>query len=140
MCITCFIKLLLLLILAAGIIYVVYLILFVRLSKYIQILSVDEFEQQLAATEEAQLIDVRTPREFKKRRIAGAKNIDYLRIDFSCEIRKLDITKPVMVYCLSGYRSKMVLPKFCKAGFKTIYELNTGFSGWLKARKPIEKS
>ena len=139
MCITCFIKLLLSLILTASIIYIACLYFFVRLSKHIQILSVDEFDKNLAAMKEAQLIDVRTPREFKKYRIAGAININQLRTDFSREIKKLDKTKPVMVYCLSGYRSKMVLPKFYRAGFKTIYELNPGFRGWLKAGKNIEK-
>ena len=139
MCITCFIKLLLSLILAASFIYIVCLYLFVRLSKHIQILSVDEFEKQLAVMKEAQLIDVRTPREFKKYRIAGAKNIDYLNLSFHKEIKKLDTSKPVMVYCQSGYRSKIVLPKFCRVGFKTVYELNPGFSGWLKTGKNIEK-
>ena len=90
-------------------------------------------------TKEIQLIDVRTLREFKKYRIAGAINIDYLSSGFRKEIRKLDKTKSIMVYCLSGYRSKMVLPIFSKAGFTTIYELNKGFSGWLKAGKPIEQ-
>ena len=129
------IEMILLVILATSVVYVIYLILFIRRSKHIQILNVDEFEKQLIATKEVRLIDVRTLHEFKKYRIAGAKNIDYLRPDFRREIKKLDKTKPVMVYCLSGYRSKMVLPVFCKVGFTTVYELNTGFSGWLKAGK-----
>ena len=133
------IKIFLLVFLAVGVIYTVFLVLFVRLSKHIQILNVDEFEKQMATTKDAQIIDVRTPREFKKYRIAGAININQLRTDFTREIKKLDKTKPVMIYCLSGYRSKMVLPKFCRAGFKTIYELNPGFHGWLKAGKNIEK-
>ena len=136
---TCLIQLLLSLILATGFIYIVGLYFFVRLSKHIQIQNVDEFEKQMAATKDAQIIDVRTPREFAKYRIADAKNIDFLSFGFRKKIKKLDKTKPVMIYCLSGYRSKMVLPKFCRAGFKTIYELNPGFHGWLKAGKNIEK-
>ena len=125
---------------AVGIIYTVCIIFFVRLSKqHFHILSVDEFEKRLTATKDAQVIDVRTPREFKKYRVAGAKNIDMLGLGFRKKIKKLDTTKPVMVYCLSGYRSKMVLPKFRRAGFTTIYELNAGFSGWLKAGKSIER-
>jgi rhodanese-related sulfurtransferase len=123
-------------ILAVGILYTVTSILFVRLSKHYQILSVDEFKKQLAMTEEALLIDVRTPREFKKHRIVGACNINFLSMVFRRKIRKLDNGKPVMVYCHSGYRSKMALPEFRKAGFTTIYELHTGFMGWLKAGKP----
>ena len=131
---------LLIVLLAVGVVYIVFLKLFIRSSKHIQILSVDEFEKQLAATKEAQIIDVRTPREFKKHRIADAKNIDYLNSGFHKEIKKLDKSKPVMLYCHSGYRSKMTLPNFCKAGFSTVYELDAGFSGWLKAGKPIEQN
>jgi len=123
---------------ALGVAYVVFIKLFIRSSKHIHSLNTDDFEKHLAATKEALLIDARTPREFKKYRIAGAINIDYLNVNFHREIKKLDKTKPVMVYCHSGYRSKMALPNFCKAGFKTIYELDTGFSGWLKAGKTVE--
>ena len=130
-------KILLLIFLAAGVGYTVFLLVFNSLSQHIQILNVDDFEKQLKITKEAQLIDVRTHREFKKQHIAGAKNIDYLRIDFRKEIEKLDKTKPVMVYCHSGYRSKMTLPTFRNAGFTTIYELKSGFSGWVKAGQPI---
>ena len=133
-------KILILIILLAGVAYTLYIIFFARLSKNIQILNADEFENRLEATKDVQLIDVRTAREYIKYRIAGAINIDYLRVDFRKEIKKLDKNKPVMVYCHSGYRSKMVLPIFSNAGFKTINELNTGFSGWVKAEKPIENS
>ena len=126
---------------AAGVIYTVCIISFVRLSKqHFHILSVDEFEKRLTATEDAQIIDVRMPREYKKYRIAGAKNMNMLGYGFRKKIKKLDKTKAVMVYCQSGYRSKMVLPKFRKMGFTTIYELNEGFSGWLKAGKSTEKN
>ena len=127
-------------ILTIGILYTLYIVFFVRLSKrHIYCIGVDEFENQLTATKDTQIIDVRTPCEYKKHRISGAKNIDMLSFNFSKEIKKLDITKPVMIYCLSGVRSKMVLPKFHKAGFTTIYELGPGFDGWLKAGKTIEK-
>ena len=131
-------KILLLIFLAVGIGYTVFLSVFNRSSKHIHILNVDEFEIQLEVTKEAQIIDVRTHSEFKKRHIAGAKNIDYLRVDFRREINKLDKTKPVMVYCMSGYRSKMTLPTLRNAGFTTIYELDSGFSGWVKAGKAVE--
>ena len=123
---------------AVGVGYTVILNVFVRRSKQIHILNEDEFEKQLAATKDALIIDVRTPREYKKYRIAGAINIDYLNVNFRKEIKKLDKSKPVMVYCHSGYRSKMALPTLSKAGYKTIYELDTGFNGWFKANKPIK--
>jgi len=123
---------------AIGVLYVLYLFVFIRSSKQVYILNVDEFEIQMTATKEALLIDVRTSREFNKYRIEGSKNIDFLSYDFKKEIKKLDKSRPVMIYCHSGYRSKMVLPMFRRAGFKTLYELDGGFISWLKAGKPVE--
>ena len=120
--------------------YILFSFIFAHSSKKVHVLDVDEFEKHLTATNGEQLIDVRTPREFKKYRIAGAKNMEYPGVDFRRQIQKLDKSKPVLVYCHSGYRSKMVIPIFCKAGFKTICELNIGFKGWMKAEKPIEEA
>ena len=119
--------------------YILFSFLFANQSQNVQILNADEFEKQLMATKCEQLIDVRTPREFKKHRIEGAKNMDYLSFDFLSKVKMLDKTKPVMVYCHSGYRSKMILPILCKAGYKIVYELNEGFMAWLKANKPVHK-
>ena len=133
-------KLILLVFLITGVVYIIFLMIHNRLSKHIQILNVDEFEKQLATTKDALIIDVRTPREYKKHRIAGAISIDYLNVNFRREIKKLDKSKPAMVYCHSGYRSKMALPTFSKAGYKTIYELDSGFNGWFKSNKPIKSN
>ena len=105
----------------------------------IQIISVDEFEKQLIATKGEQLIDVRTPQEFEKYRIKSAKNINFRSPDFRKEIEKLDKTKPVLIYCLSGARSKSALAIFQEAGFKTVYDLEGGINTWSKAGKPIDQ-
>jgi thioredoxin len=100
---------------------------------------VDEFEKQLIASKGEQLIDVRTPQEFEKYRIQSAKNMDVRNPDFRREIEKLDQTKPVLVYCLSGVRSKSAANVFRDAGFKIIYELDGGINAWSKAGKPIDQ-
>ena len=118
------IKLFLLAFLAVGVIYILILRLFIRFSKKIHLLNADEFEKQLIATKDAQLIDVRTPREFEKYHIAGAKNIDYLSVGFCREIRKLDKSKPIMIYCHSGYRSKMTCRCFAQNHLRTSRRLS----------------
>ena len=98
----------------------------------------DGFERQLITTKGEQLIDVCTPMEFEKCHIFGAKNIDYRSSVFRSEIGKLDKSKPVLVYCLSGVRSKLT-SLICKnEGFESIYELDEGLRGWLEAGKPAE--
>jgi rhodanese-related sulfurtransferase len=116
-----------------------FLFLLAHLSKHIQCLDTDEFERQLAATKNGHLIDVCTPREFAKCHIPHAQNIDFRRRDFRKEIEKLDKSNPVLIYCLSGVRSKLTAFVCRRAGFKIIYELNRGLKAWKKAGKPIEK-
>jgi len=106
-------------------------------GKKIQTIDVEEFEQHLYATKAEQLIDVRTPQEFEKYHIQSAKNIDVKSPDFKKEIEKMDKTKPVLIYCLSGGRSKTALDLFREAGFTTVYELNGGINAWSKLGKPL---
>ena len=107
-------------------------------SKKIKCLDVDLFEKQLIAARGEQLIDVCTPMEFGKCRISGAKNIDYRSSVFRSEIGKLDKAKPILIYCLSGVRSKLTAIICVKEGFESIYELDEGLRGWLEAGKPVE--
>ncbi len=108
-------------------------------SAQITTLSVDEFEQKLIETKAYQLIDVRTPQEFAKYRIKSAQNIDFRSPDFATNIEQLDKNKPVLIYCLSGARSKAALEKFKQAGFKTVFDLGGGINAWSKAGKPIDQ-
>ena len=104
-----------------------------------QTVDVNEFERQLIATKGEQLIDVRTAQEFEKYRIKSAKNIDFRSPDFRREIEKLDKTKPILIYCLSGGRSRSALAVFQSAGFETVYNLDGGINAWSKAGKAIDQ-
>ncbi len=117
------------------------LLAFLSLHSMAQIQSVgmNDFEKQLIATQAEQLIDVRTPQEFAKYRIQSARNIDFRNAGFRTNIEKLDKTKPVLIYCLSGGRSKAALEVFREAGFKTVYELTGGINAWSSAGKPIDQ-
>lgn len=74
-------------------------------SQSSQVLSADEFEKEMTATEEKTILDVRTPGEFSAGHLANAKNIDYYRKDIIQQVSKLDKNKPVFVYCKGGGRS-----------------------------------
>lgn len=100
-------------------------------------ITVDEFEQKLKATENPQLIDVRTPGEFAEGRLQGAKNIDWNGDEFESEIQKLDKSKPAFVYCLSGGRSSSAAAKMRELGFKEVYEMKGGIRAWLNSSKPL---
>ncbi|MDZ4667847.1 MAG: thioredoxin domain-containing protein [bacterium] len=98
--------------------------------------SPDEFEQLVAKTPGAQIIDVRTPGEFESGHVAGAVNIDINGSNFESGIQGLDKTKPVFVYCKSGGRSSSAVSAMRSSGFDVIYEM-PGMMAWLNAGKPV---
>ncbi len=86
-----------------------------------------------------QLIDVRTPSEFKNGYIKGAKNINYFDGDFIEQMSSFDKSKPVYLYCRSDRRSGSAASKLEKAGFTKIYDLKGGILAWSKEKLQIEK-
>jgi thioredoxin 1 len=99
-------------------------------------MNADQFEQKLKATADAQLIDVRTPDEFRKNHIEGALNLNISSREFENQAKTLDKTKPVMVYCLSGGRSASAAQYLRKQGFTQVYELTGGMIEWNAKKKP----
>jgi thioredoxin len=99
-------------------------------------LNVNEFNDQLKQTPDAQLIDVRTPEEFNGGHLENAINYDWNGGNFESQIKNLDKQKPVFVYCLSGGRSASAASNMRSAGFKNVYEMNGGMMKWRAAGLP----
>lgn len=94
------------------------------------VLSINDFEAKLKATENAQLIDVRRPEEFAAGTLPNAVNINYENENFKTEMDKLDKTRPVFVFCAKGGRSGEA-SEICKEmGFKLIYDMEGGYMAW----------
>ncbi len=91
-------------------------------------LSIDakSFVDKLATTQDAQLIDVRTPNEFAGKHLGNAVNISTNDPNFVANIEKLDKSKPTFVYCLSGGRSSNAAAKMQELGFKEVYNMQGG--------------
>jgi rhodanese-related sulfurtransferase len=102
-------------------------------------INVEEF-QKLIQKSDAQLIDVRTPGEYKNGHIKNAQLINYMSDDFKAKAFKgLDKTKPVLVYCASGGRSAKSAKIYKEAGFKKVYNLVGGFRAWEAKKLETEK-
>ena len=65
----------------------------------------------------AQLVDVRTPKEFYIDHIENAVNINYFSEKFADSISLLNTKKPVFIYCRSGKRSTKSVSMFKKSWF-----------------------
>ena len=100
------------------------------------VLSPDDFEAK-ALKADVQLIDVRTPDEYKAGHITNAKNINFYAADFKNQMEKLDKSKAIAVYCGVGGRSGKASTILTQLGFKTIYDLQGGMSAWKAKGKKV---
>ena len=99
------------------------------------------FKKEIAATPNAQILDVRTPEEYASEHLQNAQNVNWLSPDFVANTSKYDKYKPVFVYCKSGGRSHKAAEKLAELGFTNIIELEGGILKWDAAglSKPAEK-
>jgi len=94
---------------------------------------------KLLADQKVVVIDVRTPGEFSKGCIAGAKLMDISQPDFEEQVAKLDKRQTYLVHCQSGGRSTRALKTFTKLDFKSVVHLDGGMNAWVKAGQPVQK-
>ena len=85
------------------------------------------------------LLDVRTPGEVAKGKIAQPTHIDIMQPNFVEKVKKLDAQKPVYVYCAVGGRSGKAMQQMKELGFKEVYNLKGGITAWKQAGYKIEK-
>ncbi len=102
--------------------------------------SANDFYKLLKEIEKPQLIDIRTPGEYKSGHIKGAKLINFYDSNFMKNIEKAELNKeqPVFIYCRSGHRSKASIKFFKELGFKKIINLARGINDWYQNKLPIE--
>ena len=98
-------------------------------TKQHQLISQQEFAKIL--TKEIQLLDVRTPQEYKQGYIEGAILINFFDSDFVTKVSsRFDKNKPLYIYCAVGGRSNKAAKKLIADGFDSIYDLKGGFIKW----------
>jgi len=90
------------------------------------------------------LLDVRTWKEYRKSRIPGA-HLAENKVALTSFTDTLDKYQPLFLYCESETRSDQVVAILEKEGFKRIFILKGGFSGWVRQgyetdNKRIKKS
>jgi rhodanese-related sulfurtransferase len=78
------------------------------------------------------LLDVRTPDEVANGKINDALNLDWYEDSFKSSVEKLDKSKPVVVYCMSGMRSAAASEFLLTAGFEKVYDLDGGYLSWIE--------
>jgi rhodanese-related sulfurtransferase len=93
---------------------------------------------QLINRQDAAVVDVREPNEYKAGHIPNARNIPLGQFENrSKDLEKLK-SKPILVVCQSGGRSTQAGAKLQKQGYN-IVALAGGMAAWQQASMPVEK-
>lgn len=102
----------------------------------ISLISPEDLNQ---ANKDIQLIDVRKPEEFSSGHLENAVNMNFYDDDFEDQIKTLDKSKDVYLYCRSGGRSGKAAQKLEALGFTKVYDLEGGILNWEKQNLPLVK-
>lgn len=90
--------------------------------------SVDAQGFEAVMTGDFLLLDVRTQAEYDIGHIEGARLIPHNEL--ADRLEEVKGHGKVLVYCASGNRSVTASQVLIAAGFKEVYNLKSGFSGW----------
>lgn len=84
------------------------------------------------------LLDVRQPKEYEQERIPGATLVPLPEL--LNRLGEIDRSKPVIVYCAIGGRSRVAAQMLVGQDFTEVYNLKGGMKAWqgAKARGPAE--
>ncbi|MCC6581767.1 MAG: rhodanese-like domain-containing protein [Phycisphaeraceae bacterium] len=87
-----------------------------------------------------ELIDVRTPAEYRSVHAVGAKSIPLDELDAGCVMsqRGERADKPLYLICAGGTRSAKACQKFIAAGYSNVVSIDGGTQTWEKAGMPVE--
>lgn len=100
------------------------------------LISAQELNKRLH--EPANLIDVRTPEEFRRGHIAGATLLPLQSLTPAAAAKAIDPTQPTILICQAGpraFRAAQALPQW---GFDKLLVLEGGMNAWQQAGLPSE--
>jgi rhodanese-related sulfurtransferase len=94
---------------------------------------------QLINRQDAVIVDVREPAEFKSGHIPNARNIPLGQVsDRLKELEKFK-ARPILLTCATGNRSATAGGTLQKAGFGQVFSLGGGMGAWQHASMPVQK-
>lgn len=76
------------------------------------------------------IVDVRTSAEYKEGHIPGAYNLPLDAIAATPPVALPDKDATLIVYCLSGGRSKNASKKLVAMGYTQVFDMSGGIMGW----------
>ncbi len=86
-----------------------------------------------------QLIDVRTPVEYREVHAVKAKNIPLSSLDPDAVINQSYEEEPLYVICQKGGRSQQACQLFLDAGHTNVVSVTGGTAAWVDAELPVAR-
>lgn len=84
-----------------------------------------------------ELIDVRTPAEFREVHVAFARNVPLDQLNAAKLASGRSDSLPLYVICRSGSRGKQACEKFLAAGYTNVVNIEGGTQAWDQAGLPV---
>jgi rhodanese-related sulfurtransferase len=102
-------------------------------------ISPTELKHLIASGRDVDLIDVRTPAEYRELHVGFARNIPLDRLDAAELIRSRDgrSGKPLYVICRSGNRGRQACEKILAAGYTNVTNVEGGTLACVDAGLPV---
>lgn len=96
---------------------------------------------EISSRHDIELIDVRTPVEFREVHATVASNVPLDSLDPATVMqqRASDVNQPIYVICRSGARSMKACESFVAAGFKNVVSVDGGTMAWADANLPVKR-
>ena len=96
-------------------------------------IKASEWKKNKDADLDSVCLDVRTIEEYDEGHISSSLNVDfYNAAKFINFLNDLDKNKSYYVYCRSGQRSYSACEIMSELGFKNLYNLESGYLGWVE--------
>ena len=100
-------------------------------TSHVRQLSAEALHKMITGSDNLVLVDVRAPKEFEDSHIEGAVNIP--APELRTRYTELDRSKTIVLTCSTGHRSSMGTSILKQHGFKDVYNLAGGMTGYSKA-------
>ncbi len=112
----------------------------VVLPEKVRLLSPAEALVLIESQPRLQIIDCRTEAEFRHARLPGAHHCNHFTAEEARRrLEALDRTRPCLIYCALGNRSRHTALVLDELGFESIALLDGGLAAWLEAGLPVTK-
>lgn len=86
---------------------------------------------------EVELIDVRTPVEYREVHVGFARNVPLDQLDATQLASGRNGSEPLYVICRSGSRGKQACEKFLASGYTNVVNVEGGTQAWDQAGLPV---